>query len=309
MPDGSAMWRLAPGVSYLDLQFCGRPRIIATGVISGPGGVALVDPGPQSTLPTLEACLNAGGHSLDDVGEILLTHIHLDHGGVTGTLLGRYPRIRVFAHERGAPHLENPAKLVASAGLLYGDQMDTLWGDVQPVPPGALTVVRGGERIAAAGRELEVVYTPGHAAHHVSYVSRDADLAFIGDTGGVCLGPGGYTMPPTPPPDIDIEAWTDSLRRLAAWGCDTVFLTHFGPAAPGRAHLLLFLQNLEAATALAKRSLALEGADGDREKWFADEMRKVLLRNGTDDDVHAYQVACRFDLNWRGLARYWRKKS
>ncbi len=303
------MTRLAPGVSFLDLQFLGRPRIIATGVVSGPGGVALIDPGPTSTLATLEASLQAGGHTLDEVGEILLTHIHLDHGGVTGTLLARYPRLKVFVHERGAPHLVNPAKLLASAGQLYGDQMDALWGEVRPVPAEALVVLRGGERIDAAGREFEVVYTPGHASHHVSFMSQDTGVAFIGDTAGVRLTPGGYTMPPTPPPDIDVEAWSDSLSRLAAWHCETLFLTHFGPAAPGHAHLLLFRENLEAAAALAGRSLAREGSDEDRAQWFADEMRKVLLRKGTEEDVRAYQVAGRFDLSWRGLARYWRKRA
>jgi glyoxylase-like metal-dependent hydrolase (beta-lactamase superfamily II) len=299
---------LAPGVSYLDLEFRGRPRIIATVVIAGPGGIALIDPGPASTLPALERALQAGGHALDEIGEILLTHIHLDHGGVTGTLLARFPRIRVFVHERGAPHLIDPSKLLASAGRLYGDDMDVLWGEVRPVPATALAVLQGGERVHAAGRALDVVYSPGHASHHVSFMSADLGIGFIGDTGGVRLTRDGYTMPPTPPPDIDVEAWIDSLRRLARWGSDTVFLTHFGPASPGHAHLLAFQENLEAAAALAERSLAREGSDEDRAHWFADEMRTVLLRKGTEEDVRAYQIAGRLDLSWRGLARYWRKR-
>ena len=128
------MMTLTSGVSYIDLQFLGVPRIIATAVLHGPGGVALVDPGPSSTLPALRAALAAAGMSIADVREIVLTHIHLDHAGATGTLVRENPAMRVYVHERGAPHMAEPENLIASATRLWGDEMDRLWGEMLPVP-------------------------------------------------------------------------------------------------------------------------------------------------------------------------------
>ena len=132
-----AMITLSSGLSYFDLNFLDLPRIIASGIIHGAGGVAIVDPGPSSTLPRLRSALAAAGLSLDDVTSILVTHIHLDHAGATGKLVRERPRIRVYVHEKGAPHMAKPEKLLASATRLYGDAMDRLWGEVLPVPPAA----------------------------------------------------------------------------------------------------------------------------------------------------------------------------
>ena len=250
------MITLASGLSYFDLEFERRPRIIATAVVHGTGGVALVDPGPSSTLPRLRAALAASGIAMADVTEILITHIHLDHAGATGTLVREHPRLRVFVHEKGAPHMANPEKLVASATRLYGDAMDRLWGEVAPVPPAAMTVLAGKERIGAGGRTFDVEYTPGHASHHVSFFDRDSGVALVGDTAGVKLTPDGFVMPPTPPPDVDLEAWRDSLARIERWRPGTLFLTHFGPSAfPG--HLAALRDHIELVSALAKTSLAV----------------------------------------------------
>jgi glyoxylase-like metal-dependent hydrolase (beta-lactamase superfamily II) len=303
------MIALASGLSYFDLQFQGAARLIATAVVHGAGGVALVDPGPSSTLPTLRRELEQWGASLNDVRALLLTHIHLDHAGATGTLVRELPHLRVYVHEKGAPHMVDPAKLLASASRLYGDAMDRLWGEVAPVPASAVEVLKGGERIAAGGRHFEVAYTPGHASHHVSYFERDAGVAFVGDAAGVRLRPGGYTLPPTPPPDIDLELWHDSLAQIGRWGADTMFVTHFGPHAPGAAHLADVADRIEWVSGLARTSLAIEGTDEDRETWFGNEIRRELQRRMSDTDAKAYEIAGRFDLNWRGLARYWRKRS
>src|SRR3989449_812265 len=212
------MMTLASGLSYIDLHFQGVPRIIATAVAHGPGGVALIDPGPSSTLPMLRRELEHAGLSMADVRALVLTHIHLDHAGATGTLVRERPDLRVYVHEKGAPHMIDPAKLLASAARLYGDAMDRLWGEVRPVPADAIAVLKGGERISAGGRDLEVAYTPGHASHHVSYFSADSGIAFVGDTAGVRLSPGGFNLPPTPPPRIDFEGWHQSLARLGRCG-------------------------------------------------------------------------------------------
>ena len=303
------MITLASGLSYFDLQFLGTRRIIATVVLHGPGGVAIIDPGPSSTLPALRAGLAQAGMAIADVRTILLTHIHLDHAGATGTLVGENPALRVHVHEKGAPHLVDPSKLVASATRLWGDQMDRLWGEMRPVPSAAMVVLEGGERLAAGGRELDVAYTPGHASHHVSYFSADTGVAFVGDTAGVRIHDGGFVMPPTPPPDIDLEAWRASLDRIADWKPETLFVTHFGPSAPVGAHLAEMAEHLELTSRLVEASLARPGSDDTREEWFMQEIRRELRRRMGESDAQAYEVAGRFDLSWRGLARYWRKSA
>jgi glyoxylase-like metal-dependent hydrolase (beta-lactamase superfamily II) len=302
------MIRLSSGLSYFDLNFMDLPRIIATGVVHSAGGVALVDPGPSSTLPRLRSALAAAGLSLDDVTSILVTHIHLDHAGATGTLLRERPEIRVYVHEKGAPHMANPEKLLASATRLYGDAMGRLWGEVAPVPPAAIKVLQGGERIVVGTRTFDVEYTPGHASHHVSFFDRESGIAFVGDTAGVRLMHGGFVMPPTPPPDVDLEAWQHSLGLIDRWRPETLFLTHFGPSSPVGHHLGSLRDHLTLTSGLAQRSLSRDGTDADREAWFADELRRELTRRMNTADAYAYEVAGRFDLNWRGLARYWRKK-
>lgn len=302
------MQTLAAGVSFFDLNFQGRARAIACAVIHGSGGVAIVDPGPSSTLPALYSHLANAGIVLADVTTILLTHIHLDHAGATGTLVREYPRLRVYVHEIGAPHMADPTKLIASATRLYGSEMDRLWGEFAPVPPDVMVPLRGGERIEAGGRRLSVAYTPGHASHHVSYFSDDTGVAFVGDTAGICIVPGGFVLPPTPPPDIDLEQWKDSLATIERWGPETLFVTHFGPAAPSGPHLTELRDHLDLVARLAKDSLAVEGDDAAKERWFVERLRQELRRYLSEADAASYEISGRFDLNWRGLARYFRKK-
>lgn len=299
---------LASGLSFIDVQFLGTPHVIATGVLHGAGGVGLIDPGPSSTLATLRATLDRAGIRMGDVRALVLTHIHLDHAGACGTLLRERPDLTVYVHEKGAPHLIDPSKLLASATRLYGDDMDRLWGEVLPVPKAAVAVLQGGEKIPVGGRMLDVAYTPGHASHHVSYLDADAGVAFVGDTAGIRLPGEPFVLPPTPPPDIDLDAWRASLARIGGWRPDTLFLTHFGPHGAAAAHLAELAERLEWTSGLVRTSLTRDGLDEDREAWFASEVRRELQRRTSDADARAYEVAGRFDLNWRGLARFWRKR-
>jgi len=303
------MLRLAAGVSYCDLQFQSRPRIVAAALLDGAGGAAIVDPGPSSTLPALRAALATAGLSIRDVTTLLLTHIHLDHAGATGVLVRENPALRVYVHERGAPHLVDPSRLLASATLLYGDAMERLWGEVSPVPASALMVLKGGERIDAGGRPFEVAYTPGHASHHVSYFNADTGIAFVGDTAGIKIVENGYVLPPTPPPDINLEAWDESLRTIEGWRAETLFLTHFGPYGAASALIAELRDHLALAADLVKTSLARDEPDEQREQWFSEELRRELRRRLADAEGRSYEIAGRLDLSWRGLARYWRKKN
>jgi glyoxylase-like metal-dependent hydrolase (beta-lactamase superfamily II) len=298
---------LAPGISYLDLNFLGHERIIASAILHGPDGLAIVDPGPSSTLPVLRRGLEAAGMSLGDITSILLTHIHLDHAGAAGTLVKENPRARVYVHADGASHMAAPEKLIASATRLYGGAMDRLWGEINPVPQGSIAVLEGGEELVLGGQRLRVAYTPGHAKHHVSYFSTESGVAFVGDTAGVKPLAGGSVIPPTPPPDIDLESWSDSLTRIGAWNPQALFITHFGPHSDWRSHLGELRERLERVTDLARASLAREESDEMREAWFGDQLRHELRRQLGEEEIRAYEIAGRFDLNWRGLARYLRK--
>jgi len=298
---------LAAGLSWVDLLFLGRPHAVATVVVRGAGTLALIDPGPTSCLDTLDLGLQAQGLRLSDVTDLLLTHIHLDHAGATGTLVRRHPNIRVVVHERGAPHMADPSKLLASATRLYGARMDELWGECAPVPEKNMTVVAGGERIDAGGRTFEIAYTPGHASHHVSYFDRSSGVAFVGDTGGVCID-GGYILPPTPPPDIDIEAWRDSVARIEAWSPAAIFMTHFGPVNNPRLHLTTLMQNLDTMAGLVRARLSEPGTDEEQSKRFAEDLQHELRRHMTEAQLASYRAAAPPELVWLGLARYWRKR-
>ena len=299
---------LAPGIGYADLDFQGRPRIIAAAVLTGPDGVTVVDPGPSSTLPVLRRHLASLGASVEDVTSLLLTHIHLDHAGACGVLVRENPRITVYVHEVGAPHMVAPAKLLASAGRLYGEAMETLWGEVAPVPDTALHILTGGARVTAGGRAWEVAYTPGHASHHVSYFSPDTGIAFVGDTAGVQVIPGGFVLPPTPPPDIDMAQWMESLTAIEHWHPQTLFLTHFGPSNDVSAHLAELRDHLQLVEHLADTALARPDDEAAQEAWFIGEVRRHLGRRLSEPDVRAYEIAGRFDLNWKGLVRHARKR-
>ena len=300
---------LAAGLSYCDLNFQGHDRIVATAVLDSPGGCVLIDPGPSSTLSTLDLALGDAGISSHDITAIVLTHIHLDHAGAVGTLLRRRPETRVYVHATGASHMVDPSKLVASATRLYGDRMAELWGEVAPVPAAALTALDGGEQIEVAGRRLDVAYTPGHASHHVSYFDSRSGVAFVGDTAGIKRREGGYELPPTPPPDIDLDLWRQSLARIDKWEADALFLTHFGPSSSARAHLAAFGDHLEWLGGLARRALATSDADVECERWFVERLRHQLRTRMSEAEALEYELAGRFDLSYRGLARYWRKKS
>lgn len=299
---------LAPGVSFLDLQFQRRPHIIATAVLHSASGVALIDPGPSSTLATLHGELASGGISLSDVTALVLTHIHLDHAGAAGTLVRENPRLRVYVHEKGAPHLADPTKLLASASRLYGDQMDCLWGEVAPVPAEVIVQLSGDEHIEVGGRRLSVAYTPGHASHHVSYWCSEIGIAFVGDTAGIKLRPTSALVPPTPPPDINLELWEASLARIEAWSPDTLFLTHFGPSSPAHPHLSGLREALKYFAELVRTSLMRDESDAARQEWFSSEVRQELARRSPGDGA-AFEVAGPLNLSWQGLARYWRKRS
>lgn len=292
----------------IDLHFQGCPGVIATAVLPCEGGVLLVDPGPSSCLPALEGGLAGLGLGWPDVRGLLLTHIHLDHAGASGTLARRLPGLPVYVHELGAWHLGKPEKLLASATRLYGADMDRLWGEFAAVPTDALRPLSGDETLAIGGRILDVAYTPGHASHHVAYHDRAERTVYVGDTCGVRvagLGP----MPATPPPDVDPAKWEESLQAIEAWGPLRLFLTHFGPVDDAPAVLARFRRDLRDAVARARDLIRRGGDDAELERAWSDDLRRVVRAAGlTGEARHAVELAAPFEQGWQGLARYWRKR-
>lgn len=297
-------------VAALDLEFLGRPGAIAAGLLATPRGLALVDPGPSSTLGALRSALARHGHELAGVDAVLITHIHLDHSGGVGVLARLNPRLQVYVHRRGAPHVVDPSKLVSSATRLYGDQMDRLWGEILPVPESNVHPLDGGEVLSVAGLDLRVAYTPGHAVHHVSYFETSGGTAFAGDTGGIRVGQPLLVLPPTPPPDIDVEAWDASLARIREWNPARIFITHFGGFDDPIAHLADLQARLHEMSGAVRALLLERGLDDDqRRRRFADRMMTVFRERLPDEDwVRHYERAVPLEHCWQGLARYWQTR-
>jgi glyoxylase-like metal-dependent hydrolase (beta-lactamase superfamily II) len=267
----------------IDVHHRGLEKVIACFEVDG----VLVDPGPQSCEDTLLDAL--GG---ERPKALLLTHIHFDHAGAAGALVRRWPELEVYVHERGAPHMASPERLVASAARLYGGEegLRETWGEVVPVPEANLKVLSGGETVLG----FDVEYTPGHASHHVCYF-RDG-VAFVGDMAGVRVPPYDLTLAPTPPPDIDVEAWERSIDAIAAREPETLALTHFGTAAP---------EQLDAVRE-ALRWQADLAASSDQEAFMAALHERIAQQ--APDEVDAVETAAPLDHLFLGLDRWHRKK-
>jgi glyoxylase-like metal-dependent hydrolase (beta-lactamase superfamily II) len=300
---------IAPGIRFLDLRFQGSPQVVATGVLESGSRAALIDPGPTSTLDTLNEQLALGGLTLADVEAILLTHIHLDHAGACGTILREHPGITVYVHERGAPHLINPEKLLNSATRLYGGAMDRLWGAFEPVPQANIRALAGGETVTAGGHTLQTAYTPGHASHHIAYYDEPSRIAFVGDVAGVSIPPAHLIVPPTPPPDIDLEAWEESVEKVLAWHPEALFLTHFGLKSNPAIHLQELMERLRLWARLVKDLMASEPNPDVRRARFARQVDLELRRTASPAEVIRYGLAVAADQSYNGLERYWTKKA
>lgn len=277
----------------IDVHHLGIGRVICAWQV----GDVLIDPGPEPALPTL----------LEALGDwrpraLLLTHIHLDHAGATGALARLWPDVEVYVHERGAPHVVDPSKLMGSAGRLYGeDNMKRLWGDVLPVEAERVHALRGGETLGALAGGIRVAYTPGHASHHVSYLHEESGRAFVGDVAGVRIPPSDLVIAPTPPPDIDVEAWEASLDLIAEWRPESLGLTHFGAVDDAEAHIDAVRTSLRDLAGLARR--------GDPD-LLENAVRGAIERESDGAaTVQAYETAVPPSHLYMGLERYWRKRA
>jgi glyoxylase-like metal-dependent hydrolase (beta-lactamase superfamily II) len=263
----------------------GRDRVICAHLVDG----FIVDPGPSTGLDALLEGL--GG---EEPRALLLTHVHLDHAGAAGSLVRRFPGLTVYVHEVGAPHLADPSRLLKSAARLQGD-IGRLWGPMEPVPEERLRVLSGGETVDG----FRVEYTPGHASHHVCYLHEATGDAYVGDVAGVRIPPEDYVLAPTPPPDIDIEAWLESVETVAGWNPKALCVTHFGRFEDAGEHLDRMREALRYSTEAARRL--------DRDGYVADMSERIRAEAGVEVAERVFQVAPPEQL-WLGLERYWRKR-
>lgn len=290
-------------VDVIDLGFQGQAEVIASYVVRGPGGAALVETGPGSTLPQLEAGLARLGLGWEDIGDVLLTHIHLDHAGAAGWI-ARRSGARVHVHHLGAPHLADPSRLLASAQRIYGDLMAPLWGEFLAVPAEQLHILHDNDVIEAAGRRFLALDTPGHAYHHMAYLGDG--LCFTGDVAGVCLPGFRHIRLPTPPPEFDLPAWKASLARLKALKPDRLLLTHFGPvAAEVQAHLQGVEARLDEVTAFIAGRWRVGATQAEMVRDYADWVAQQAAAEGCDPaTVHRYEVVVPSFMEITGLVRY-----
>ena len=290
-------------VQTLDLDFQGEPGVIAAFLVRTSAGPVLVESGPASTYEALAAALRRAGVEPADVRHVLLTHIHLDHAGAAWRLASLGAEVHV--HPAGALHLQDPAKLLASARKIYREQMDPLWGVLEPIPAERLRPLADGEVLRFGDVTIEALFTPGHAIHHVAY--RLDSAVFTGDVGGVRID-GGPAVAPCPPPDIDLELWRASLDRIRAVRPQVLYLTHFGPFADAAEHLDHVGRSLRGLSAwVLERMRAGDGDEAlvaDIDAYARGYLDGVATRDGL---ARSYQLANPAFMSAAGLARYWRK--
>jgi glyoxylase-like metal-dependent hydrolase (beta-lactamase superfamily II) len=270
---------LIPVSRAIDVKHLGRERVICAYELDG----LIVDPGPSTGLDALAGL---------EPRVLLLTHIHLDHAGASGVLARRFPELVVYVHEAGASHLVDPSKLLQSARRLYGDDLERLWGEVAPVPRERVRPLAGGETVEG----FRVTYTPGHASHHVVYLHEDTGDLYAGDTAGVRIPPNEATLAPTPPPDIDVEAWLSSLEAIEALRPAAICLTHFGRYTDVEEQLDRLRRSLRASA---------EAARGGDERRFTERLERWLREEVEPDSIGAYVQAAQPDQLYKGLERYW----
>ena len=290
----------------LDLKFQGRPLAIASYLIRSGDAVVLIESGPGSTRPGLEAGLAMEGLSPRDVTHLLVTHIHLDHAGAAGWLARQ--GAQVYVHPVGAPHMLNPEKLLASATRIYADRMDSLWGEFSAVPEDKLIVPKDEQEIAIGDLRFLPIHTPGHAEHHYAYLFED--ICFSGDVGGVRIPGYQYLRVPMVPPELHLERWHKSMKRLRHEKFARIAPTHFGIYEDPGWQLREVDKGLDDAERWLEKMLAedpsppIEALRESFTSWMIDQGTAFGL---SKDVLDAYGLANPPGMSADGLLRYWKK--
>ncbi|HEY0755464.1 MAG TPA: MBL fold metallo-hydrolase [Ktedonobacteraceae bacterium] len=301
--------QLRTGFWQISLPFQNEEEIIGSYLLAGENELVLIDPGPASVLEALLDGLREAGFTPQELTHILVTHVHLDHAGAVGSLARRFPKAQVYVHQLGAPHLLDPGKLSVSAQRIYGERMQSLWGEIEAVPGTQLHALEGTEVLKLAGRRLEVHYTPGHALHHVIFFDAHSGELFAGDVAGVCLPGIDFVRPPTPPPDLDLEAWSLSLALLKRLRPDVLYLGHYGAVTNISSHISHLRERLYGWGDFVLRSMN-EGKDEEEIISLLIKQANPELERATRSfhDVVRYDIATNYPMTVQGYMRYWHKK-
>ena len=288
----------------LDLHFQNYDHAIAAFCIEANNGLILIESGPFSTYQNLESALNKKGFTSDDVKHVLLTHIHFDHAGAAWAYAEMGANI--YVHPFGASHMLNPEKLVASATMIYGDQMDTLWGEMKEISDQNLRVVGHLEVLDIDGKTFTSLHTPGHAKHHIAW--QHQNLIFTGDVAGVKID-AGPVVPPCPPPDINIEDWKNSIDLILDRNPKKLVLTHFGEITAVKSHLME-LRDILDDWSLWMKSKWEEGLSNEEiTPLFMEYTSNQLKEKGVSElGIQQYEAANPSWMSVAGLVRYWKKR-
>lgn len=292
----------------IDLNFMGRANAIAAYLIPYAGGGVLVECGPGSTTTDLEKGLAKHGFRAEDITDVLLTHIHLDHAGAAGWFARRGARIHV--HSAGAPHLLDPEKLLSSAKRIYGDMMDELWGDFLPVPENQLDILQDGNVVSIDGLSFQAVETLGHANHHFVYISNGT--CFSGDIAGVRMPGVKYLRLPVPPPEFNLEQWRESQKLLISLYENGLFQriapTHFSIFDDAGWHLDELGRTLDDLDRwigeIMPSNPQSEQLNSEYLNWSE---RRAFERNLDAQVLQTYEIANPSWMAAAGIQRYWNK--
>ena len=292
-------------IEIMDLGFMGTEGIIASFLLVGEGSAAVVETGPTTCIENFMQGLKDNGVAPEDVEQVFVTHIHLDHSGASGNLVEKLPNATFYVHEVGYPHLVDPSKLIKSSTRLYGDRMEELWGEIRPVPEERLFKLEGGEEVETAGASLAARYTPGHAYHHLAFYEPESGFLFAGDVAGVRLMGQSYVKPPTPPPEVDVEAWKGSIENIRKLSPRVLCPTHFGSYEDVDRHLGELEQRLQDWLLFVEERMD----EGRSQEDIAGELEskgdEELLREGAaPEESERYELAANYQMLVAGLMRY-----